>query len=507
MTPYYQDNSELNIKTEIIFDGRREYRTHLKKIRGQFYVKDRDCFMVGGKWYRVDSGLIAFNHSTQQWFLKSQNKNIMNGIVDFKDGAPVTGYFDFNPYETVDVIYKGNQFHCINEKVALKFAKESPCRGLYIHSPEISITDKQIRNFHNNQNNTYNAEDNMELFTRQIDLYDNFEPDIPKSMIKYAQYLGDDTFGAEFEAIRGYLPTHLRNKYGVLICRDGSLKDEDGSQGPEYTTVPLSGAKGIYTLVNLAKELSKRNHIDHHCSFHLHMGNIKINRISFVTLYKLCYQIQDDLFKMFPYYKNNEVKYAGKNKNYCQKLSRLFPIGNFSPDKKHYQNFINDTYLRIYRFLLEGVTYPNRKFNRKNLRHPKADKWARHSRYHWVNFINLITSSRNTVEFRLHTATLNPQKIITWLFICNAIIKTAIHKSNTILRGEPITLMDVFDFYKTFYKSKAAGTISDYLREYYNQRVQYFERDFNRGDMLSRNEIAEDGDFNFYYSYISEIFK
>jgi hypothetical protein len=219
--------------------------------------------------------------------------------------------------------------------------------------------------------------------------------------------------------------------------------------------------------------------------------------------------IQDEIFQMFPYYKIDERKYAGKEKNYCKKLTRL---SIFSLKKKatreNYEYYVNDNYLRIFSFLSNGFV-PCKQWNRKLGKHPKAnEKWAKTSRYFWVNFMNVIFSKRNTVEFRIHHGTRNPQKMVTWLFICNAIVKTAMHKTSDILKGNKLTLSDVLDYYGNIHgKSLYGRTMSDYLKEYVKQRTQYFKNDYENGDYVSEKDLQEDADFNIPYTLISEMFK
>lgn len=507
-TPYYKDNPNLEKEVVTTFKGVKEYRCNCRKIKNQLYIKDIDCFHVDNKWYRLNSGLIELDYSTNKYFVKDKKPaNLMKGIVKYENGEVIFGYFQSDPYSMVNVQYRDGQYPCINDEVASSFCKEIISQGVYVDIGSWRSDYGRISNRINNQQYDYNIDDNLNRFTRQIELYNGFNTKVKKAVAKYSNYLGDSTFGAEIECIRGYLPEHLRNQLGISICRDGSLKDEDGTQGPEYTTVPLQSAKGVQTLINAATEISKRNQINTNCALHFHIGNFEVSRALIVTLYKLSIQIQDALFKMFPVYKTDEVKYLGKQKNYCQKINSLFPIRNESFDKESYHNYINDNYLRIYRFLLETDHFPSKKFNRRNKKHPKTHKWDRHSRYYWLNFINLITSQRNTVEFRLHTPTLNPQKIVTWLFICNAIVKTAQFRQKDILTSETFSIDTVFDYYKDFYKTKSAETLSNYLKAYYNHRCFYFEDQFKKGDVKSIKEIEQDAAFSLDYSFIIDMFK
>lgn len=91
--------------------------------------------------------------------------------------------------------------------------------------------------------------------------------------------------------------------------------------GAELVSIPLSGAKGLQTLVNLSEELQERGEIGIDCSHHIHFGNIGTDKLSIISLYRLCRNIQNELLPMFPYYK---VDPSGiKQKNYTKKLLKL----------------------------------------------------------------------------------------------------------------------------------------------------------------------------------------
>lgn len=506
---YYEDNPNLDQLVVDTHDGKKEYRVNCRKIRHAFYVKDKTCFLINGQWYRIDSGLIIYDHHNKNWIL-SKNHNMINGIVSFtKDGERVMGNFTPSPVDNVVFVdhHNGNQYIMLNAEIAEGVAHENYSDGVFYRIANLSKAKaSQIQNIVNHKNKGYNIEDNVDEMHFKIDTYNKYNPQIPANVSRYAKYLGDISFGVEIETIAGYLPDYIQCRTGTIICRDGSLHAKDGTQGPEYTTIPMTGAKGIQSIITLCKELTKRNTVDHQCSLHFHIGNIPSSRLFMTTLYKLGLMIQDDLFKMFPMYKTDEPRYANKDKNYCAKLKPLsrFPLKDFSKSK--YDNYIYDNYLRIFNFLSNDVA-PNKKYNRRIGQHPKAEKWNRTARYHWLNLINLVFSKRNTVEFRIHQGTTNAQKVISWLFICNAIIKTAILESSKILRGEEITIHDVLNYYAKFYKNTTGNAISMYLTDYYNSRVTDFYNLTEAGDYLGVKEVREDKEFFFEHSSFATMFK
>lgn len=505
---YFSDNPNLNQLVVETFDGTKEYRANCKKIKHAYYIKNKQCFEINGVWYRINSGLIIFNYSTNKWVL-NKNHNMVNGVIGFDENkAPIFGNFDFDPC-TCPILCTddGATYPMLNAYIGEGIVRERISDGMfYFTKSKTNTFFNQIKNIVNHKNKGYNIEDNVDELKSKVSAFENFKTKINKDVLRYSKYLEDITFGAEIEAIAGYLPDYLQYRLGTVICRDGSLHADDGSQGPEYTTIPMTGAKGVQTLIDLCNELGKRNIVDHHCSLHFHIGNLPTSRLFMVTLYKLGLMIQDDLFLMFPHYKTNERELAGKDKNYCAKLNRLSLFHLKNTDKDGYDGYIYDNYLRIFNFL-SGDVAPSKKWNRKKAQHPKQEKWNRTARYHWLNMINIIFSERNTVEFRIHQGTLNAQKVVTWLFICNAIVKTAMYESAKILRGEQVTLEDVLNYYGKFYKNVTGGSISTYLVEYYRNRVAEFQNLKESGDVMGVKEVMDDSKFFFNHSSFVQIFK
>ena len=503
---YYSDNPNLGVKTVVTYNGNVEYRMNCRKIKDYgFFIKNKDCFYINNTWYRINSGLIAFDEETKIWKL-IKNSNMIKGIIRIENNIPIFGYFTPNLTKNVQVQdMNGSNFVAISEDSIIKDSVENLSTGIFLLNPTQAVYSEcfKIKNIIPHKNKGYNIEDNEIEMLAKKQVFSEYNMVINPLVLKYSKFLENTTFGVELETIRGYLPEHLQWQNGTVVCRDGSLHDDDGTQGAEFVTIPLQGEKGIQCLINLSKSLQKRTHIDHKCSFHLHLGNIPTNKLFLITLYRLSVMIQDEIFEIFPYYKNDEITYAGKDKNYSKKLDRIFSRNRFSFNKDNYNFFIKENYGRLFN-LLSGGHYPSRDFNRKNKRHPKHNKWERSGRYYWINFMNTIFSNRNTIEFRIHTATTNPQKIVTWLFICNAIVKTAIHRANDILNNKNITLSECLDFYSK--KGRVGLELSDYLKSYVLYRKKYFEEKTILKDYMVNSEIQQDSNFRFNYNEITKMF-
>lgn len=267
----------------------------------------------------------------------------------------------------------------------------------------------------------------------------------------------------------------------------------------------MGGAKGLENLKSISKLISPRSEVDIHCSYHLHLGNISKSRNYLCALYILGFQIQDELFKMFPYYKTEPQ--GIKKKNYCQKLKRLsiYPLKNES--QEFYNSYIEDCYTKIFTFLSDGIS-PLEFAGRKKFKHPIAQKWSRPSRYVHLNLQNMIFSERGTAEFRIHQGSLNTQKLINWLFICNAIVSYAeVNEKKILTTDKKITFEEILNHYKNHFKgNNTAEFLSKYLIAYYKERCAYFEKDFKNNDYASELEAIKDKEYSFTFEGVTNLF-
>lgn len=493
----YRDDPKLGLKVITTVTGQKEYRRNCKFIKEKYYLMDEDCFFIEEQWYRKESGLIEFDHEKKEWVLKA-NASLVYGIVGMESGALIRGYFTGNVYTNCKCSHE--QFGTVVSmnsailKEAGYFEDVATCKWYDRKRVDNSAFKKMItiRNEVNHHNKGYNIEDNAVEFERKKEAYKNYTPKISRDVRKYGKLLGALTFGGEFETSEGNLPDTSQYQNGIVVCRDGSIASA------EYVTVPMTGPKGVQTVVNLCKDLTERTNIDMGCSLHYHFGNIPLDRLHLITLYVLGYKIQDDIFKMFPYYKTDHR--GVKKKNYCQKLKKMqiHPLKDFS--KEGYDAYIEEVYVRIFTFLSDGHP-PAADNNRRLLQHPIAQKFNRPSRYYWLNLQNMIFSERGTAEFRLHTATTNSVKSSVWLFMCAAICKYAEANVEKIL-SEPgnISLVEVLNYYRDhFPKDENATFLSEYLNAYYTSRCEVFAKDLKKEDKISEHDIKNDKKFSFVH--------
>lgn len=373
----------------------------------------------------------------------------------------------------------------------------------------------------------YNATSETGVFSRILEGYylnrDVKTNKLNKKSYSIAKLLSGLTFGIEFETSIGRIREPDLYKYGIIPLRDGSVS------GFEYTTIPYGYtnlylketnnqalAKDLVNMKELCAELTKRCQINAKCSMHVHIGGVRKDKLYLLAVYMLCYMIQDEMFEMFPKFKEDSPKYLGTAKNYCNKLDHLGLFENCIFDKSsvlkdNYCNNINTYFNKIFKFLSDGQEIGS-KFNRKNLKHPIERKWERHGRYHWVNLVNSVFSDSRTIEFRLHTATLNFTKTLNWILICSAIVKFADTHTKEIVSGKisKISLDEVIGGYANGFRDKKETNedglfIHKYLNEYINSRKIYFKNKTINEDFVCESELNEDKKYSFSYLDIESL--
>jgi hypothetical protein len=87
------------------YDGSTAFRKDCRFIKGDFYIKNKQCFLINGTWYRANSGFIAFDNETQEWKVLKDNPGMVKGIVgyDSEKNEVILGYYTPNPYNNIQV--------------------------------------------------------------------------------------------------------------------------------------------------------------------------------------------------------------------------------------------------------------------------------------------------------------------------------------------------------------------------------------------------------------------
>ncbi len=518
------------------FDGREVPKEDCKRIDGDYYEMNVDCFLIETekgelKWNRINNGRIAFDYENNKYDLTKrlrEKEDYTFGIIDDKG---TKGYFKVNVFKNAILLDNALEEYdtgtlCVNKDIAEKLGYiEYFGNGCYVKKGTVrNPQQKVLNNYKKVKKLSYNADEGNSLFLNVVKEYNKH-----KRFIEYspntgaaAKLLGNYSFGCELESSNGTIPYQLLGPLGLVPLKDGSLRDEQGREPYEYTTIPLSGEAGLETLKLACIELSKRCEFNEKCSLHVHIGGVKKRTEEFViALYKLGFNIQKEVFQMFPDYKTNPDKWVKDyHKNYCQFLPDLglnqldFRQKLTPPQAKQ---LVKTAFDKIYWFASDQMvnTTDPHNFNLHSFQHPKgvADKWNYSSRYHWINFMRYIFHRSETIEFRNSTPTFNHTKTSNWLFISLAIVQFAEQFTNEILKDEvPYTLENILscyknNFFKSFYETDYNHQVANYLTQYCNFRKDEMKKCIEKNDGWGRSiEFKKDLDFSFNASGLNSIY-
>lgn len=436
-------------------------------------------------------------------------------------------------------VYDSGYFnlYCESKEKALDlgFIESFKCDKMYLkrnlsNSDLEKIQSKSVtfnENVYTNLKLNYGASEDSSAFKRIWDYYNWLKPlqkNYNKNSYNVAKLLKGLSIGIEFETSSGRIREQDLHKLGLIPLRDGSIS------GFEYTTVPfglnhdlkepcklLDFSKDLDSIKKICEELSHKCKIDTNGSMHLHIGGVRNDKLFIIALYMLCYLIQDEMFSFQPEYKKDSVKIAGTKRNYCQKLNHLNLFDNCIFDKssvlkENYCDNVNSYFNQIFKFLSSGQELGS-VYNRKSLNHPYNKKWDREARYYWVNFVNSVFSKSHTIEFRLHTATTNFNKVINWILICSAIVKYAENHTKDIVSGKlnDIKLDTILSGYTNhFCENKQENMygvfVYNYLKEYVKSRKEFFKTLQEKKDFLGNEEFKNDTQYVFNYHGVTELY-
>ena len=201
------------------------------------------------------------------------------------------------------------------------------------------------------------------------------------------------TFGIEIETIapasairdhglqigaykRGIQVPYLPN--GWKAERDGSIRPGQNEFACEIVSPILWGEDGLRQVTEVVRQLEAKGHrVNASCGVHVHVGwNRTWN---------------------------------------TQALARLITIAAYL-EKGLYA--ITGTKSRERGIFCNGV----RKYGNDKVAKPAMDR----DRYHVLNLRNLATGSKDTVEFRVFSGSLNPVKLLGWIQVCLGLVERAL---------------------------------------------------------------------------------
>lgn len=498
------------METVITVGGLEVPKAQCRAIGGKYYIignpnvyDSGECYLISstGRYYRADSQYIIWNH-TDNCYIDSRSLPLgyVVGIVD-----DYTHNVCYNPKKMLSLI-TSTEIRKVTPTYAGNFDYDERVDCLVAKG----ITDDRIRRIYSNQPRTiYNKFDTgiygLNGSSNEDVLYSSgmlIENDNYKNL---AKLLGGLTFGVEIETDNGYIPENHLLKTGFSPIKDGSIG------GLEYVSIPGGDSSQIERVIRFSEAAKLLCSVGDRTSLHVHIGNIlpKSNysdqefKVFTLAMWMLVLQVQQEMFDIIPNYKNTYRYWNSKNgMNHCQFLPNLTLFDNnvFKEDKLDVTEL--DKYFNIiFRFMNDGQP-ADRHYNSTTRLHRKHEspKWNINSRYYSVNFYNLLFSNSKTVEFRTHSGTVNPIKIINWIIIVNSLVRYAKKYTKEIINREiKVNLKDVLaELADNFGEESNEYNrfVADYLIKYVASRKERFLMARMDNDNYA-NEFDVDAKYNF----------
>lgn len=443
-----------------------------------------DCYFIEGKYWRISTGRVVFNHSINEYVLK--NDNCTQGVVAVNGEDFTMGYFNSDNINSVQVFNKeGNVYNAFSEDLFVhnRYYKEDLSTGAFrsisntvahrFTNPKIVVHDDK-RGLH------YSCDEIMDDY---IYNYNKYSPNQYRYSKELSKYLDKLSFGVEFETTCGLIPDRKKDKLGLMPLRDGSV------DGLEYVTIPLSGKKGVNALIESSKALNKYAQSDNNCALHVHIGNIPRTKEFLLAFYRLMHLVQDEMFSMFPLYK--KYNFGIKRKHYTKPLPDSVAL---QFDKTINDDNIDQNFEVLYTWLSGGQSYVNN-FNSLDdvIYHPSDPdhnrKWQIRSRYHHVNLVPLLFGNKKTVEFRIHTGTFDVNKVVNFVALCGSIVNFVKNNTNTILTDLRTTIDNIKLSQIICNKMNGQHSIVEELSNYMLYRKSFIKNETANGSVVINEDL------------------
>tara|TARA_R110000823_G_scaffold214021_1_gene343833 strand:- start:41531 stop:43039 length:1509 start_codon:yes stop_codon:yes gene_type:complete len=459
-------------------------RDECQKIKGEYYQRgdtkiknSGECYLIDGKYHRFNNGLIEYDHEQNEYVLTNKIP-LRRGIISFDElDKPVMGFFSANPINNVKVhVLNGSMKTAINSDILIGKYKEYYHNGEYYHKS--AMTDKQFKSIKRPPVNKKDLQYDSRFASKRTEqIYAKYyEPSKENHMIDMLGNFLDTngiTFGVEFETSTGYIPGNLCYKHGLLALQDGSIG------GLEYVTVPLSGKKGLYNLMDICEILKERTKYDFNCSMHVHIGGMKRKVENLTAVNNIACMIEDDVYKLQPFYKKSSKQY-GKGKDYSAPLNKEY-FKYFLNDKINPESKVSGIFEALFSYLSMGRTFGEYDNDLKNVNtHPSdpnnRSKWNIKPRYAWFNIIPVIFTNKQTVEFRQHNNTFDFFKLFHFI-LTSAIVVVAANKYSDKFNDT--------EFLKSFKNKKSPLST---LIEYVTSKDKSLIKDISDANLLYNKE-------------------
>lgn len=466
-------------KKVITIKGNIEHFKDCKSFDGEYYLigdptikGSGDCYLVGDKYYRDNTGYIVYDHYINRYVIK--NSSIIEGVIGVLEDkiTLIFGYFSKDVRLMPQVVYsEGGKY----VKKAFVLDDDILKDSIYVfNSHSSAYVDRRTLYVKDVLNKTpldstyknslsYNA--TSEIISTYKNMFSKSEVKGGKLSNSINYYMKNLSFGVEFETIDGVVPTYKSNSLGLIPLRDGSIP------GLEYVTIPLQGVEGIQTLLDSADALKRFTTIDESCSLHVHIGNIPRTKSFILALFKVLLFTQDDFYSLFPLYKKYNL--GVKRKLYTKEYDLVKFFSRLDMDiNVNDSDQLNSNFDVLFRHLCgnDFESYGNDLDNVES--HPSDpggnSKWYIKARYHWVNFIPLIFGNKQTVEFRIHTPTVDRDKISYFMCLLGAVVNYTKENEQYILSkkfkiSKLKNIVDSFCVSQSTPEPPLLGEIRDYL--------------------------------------------
>ena len=450
-------------------------------------------------------GKYYWNFKYGRYDLKTDNfiKCIVDGLLGILpiEEASIIGIEGcFSPHDSVN---SSNAIGFINEESAKKEGYAlSPYNGLWYSSKYITLPESKyvLNKFYDTSNSGqlnhllignygkcryqgFNTdlygENGNPAFATSSEIVKPFIKSIPAMPIsKFNRFLGNYSYGAEFEAWFGFLGEQKCKQHGLIPVRDGSL---EGASYEYITTVLYPQQKILERVQLMCEDMSKVLTANKSCSLHFHVGNAPTDKKFVVALWMLLYQINNEFFQIIPPYKKELAYLLTKRphpKDHCQSLPSLNLIELSktikNKDISDLNKFVLTAFDRILLFL-NGENNGLPQYDEKNGRYIHAlegrNKWDIPSRYMAINFLPALFEKKKTYEFRTHSPTFNKYKTINWQFIITAVLEyTKLNQDNILLSKYKISLSDIMEVFND--GTEEGGYLTNYLKAYILERKE-----------------------------------
>lgn len=480
-------------------NGEEVDRKLCRKYKDGFYIIGKDCVQINGRYYKVIPGRIIFDNETGEWIINSAFINLATGIIGFKDDDHILGKFTRNKAKNVLVTDENGRTNlCISRDIIPENYVERLATGEILHK------DYFNRRFESNEiyvGNNYSVELDYKASYRFNEFTESFKKYFKGDILLYEntelernyEVLNDITIGIEYETSNGFIPEDLCLRNGMIPVKDGSLRRKNYLPF-EYATVILNGKTGLKAINEQCKLLTKYCEKSNQESMHVHIGNIPVDKQYVTAMYMTGYQLQNEIFSMFPLWYETTSKFKKGGKDYCKKLSKL----QFSDDSE-------SNFQTIYSWLVAGY---GTRFNGFGNPHP-ADrfgnaKWGIKRRYYFLNLIPTVFSQQETVEWRIHNPTFNPNKIVNWIYILNAITQYVYRNRDEISSLKlDISGLKLKDIINDIYCSHEE--VRDYISAYITYRKSVIKKCNANEDYIGDYDIENDNMPGFNYKVKSLI--